>query len=145
KESILSGRVKIYPEFRQKEILSFLESGLQDISISRPVENSVLGVDFPKQPGHKVYVWIDALVNYLTGIDYFQGGQEVWDRSYKIHVIGKNIWKFHALYWLGLLLSAKIDLPQEILIHGFLTVDGEKISKSLGNGGDLDKIINEFT
>lgn len=145
KVAIKSGKVKIYPKWREKEILSFLEGGLQDISVSRPVDSTNLGVDFPDQEGHKVYVWIDALVNYLTGIDYFKGGQEIWDGSYKIHVIGKNIWKFHALYWLGLLISAGIELPNEILIHGFLTVDGEKISKSLGNGGNLEKLLTTWT
>jgi methionyl-tRNA synthetase len=145
KTAITSGRVKFFPKTKEKEILSFLDSGLHDISISRPGINSSLGVDFPGYPDHKVYVWIDALINYLSGIDYFNGGQKIWDESYKIHVIGKNIWKFHAIYWLGLLLSADIKLPEEILIHGFLTVNGDKISKSLGNGGDLDLLTNNYS
>ena len=145
KESITSGRVKIYPKIKQNEILSFLDSGLHDISISRPGVSSPLGVDFPGYPDHKVYVWIDALINYLSGVNYFNGGDKVWNSSYKINVIGKNIWKFHAIYWLGLLLSANIDLPQEIIIHGFLTVGGEKISKSLGNCGKLEELTAKWS
>lgn len=147
KQALISKRVKIYPENKLPEILSFIDQGLKDISISRPSSaGSPLGVDFPDLPGHKVYVWIDALINYLSGVNYFTpAGQNLWDKSIKIHVIGKNVWKFHAIYWLGLLLSAGIELPQEIIIHGFLTVDGEKISKSRGNGGDLDALLAQFS
>jgi len=118
-----------------------------DISISRSQkETSELGIPFPGYNNHTVYVWIDALVNYLTGCGFGKGDswKETWDKSYKIHVIGKNVWKFHAIYWIGLLLSAGISIPNEILIHGFLTNNGEKISKSLGNAIDPLSIVDRF-
>jgi methionyl-tRNA synthetase len=99
---INSDTIKITPSSKKQEILSFISRGLEDISISRPVKDDGLGVDFPSFPGHKVYVWIDALINYLSGIDYYsKDGKKTWDQSFKIHVIGKNVWKFHAIYWIG--------------------------------------------
>lgn len=143
---ILTDQVKIHPASRKNEILAFIKRGLNDISISRPVAEASLGVDFPGHQDHKVYVWIDALINYLSGINYFSPeGKELWDKSHKIHVIGKNVWKFHAIYWIGLLLSANIPVPNEIYIHGFLTNNGQKISKSLGNSVDVDDLLKEFT
>ena len=135
--------VKINPSFRKKEILNFISQGLEDISISRPKEIEGFGVDFPNKEDQIVYVWIDALVNYLTGLGLGSNDswQKEWDSRYKVHVIGKNVWKFHAIYWIGLLLSTKISLPNEILIHGFLTSEGVKISKSLGNGIDLEGLL----
>lgn len=141
-----SDTLKIYPASRKKEILQFINQGLSDISISRPIKGEKWGIDFPDHPGHTVYVWIDALVNYLTGIGYGEGEgwQKSWNESYKIHVIGKNVWKFHAIYWVGLLLSANILPPNEIVIHGFLTNEGVKISKSLGNAIDPLDLINNY-
>lgn len=147
-QAIDSDEVKITPSWRKKEILNFISQGLTDISISRPKSKyGAVGVDFPDQEDQCVYVWIDALINYLSGIGYGQGEdwKQTWDESYKIHVIGKNVWKFHAIYWIGLLLSANISLPNEIVIHGFLTNEGVKISKSLGNAIDPLDIIKEVS
>jgi methionyl-tRNA synthetase len=94
-----------------------------------------------------IYVWIDALINYLTGQGFGEGNE--WERIWnsetrKIHVIGKNIWKFHAVYWPALLLSASLPLPDEIFVHGFLTENGRKISKSVGNTMDPFRYIDRF-
>lgn len=144
-ELIETDRIKVIPEARKKEVLSFIRQGLQDFSISRDASRAGgWGVEVPDDPSQVVYVWIDALVNYISGIDF--GTSERWDdwwndQTEKIHVIGKNVWKFHAVYWPALLISAGLPLPNEILIHGFLTENGRKISKSLGNSVDpLDAI-----
>jgi len=140
--------VTIRPEWRRAEILSFVRSGLQDISISRPASRSAgWGVTVPDDETQIVYVWIDALINYLTGLGY--GTDDSWLQWWekdtrKIHVIGKNVWKFHAVYWPALLLSAGLPLPDELDIHGFLTIDGRKISKSLGNAVSPDDLILQY-
>lgn len=145
---IKSDKVKITPSHKKTEILKFIEVGLSDISLSRSAQRSVgWGIPFPGQPDQVVYVWIDALINYLSGLGYGQNleWKKIWnEETHKIHVIGKNVWKFHAIYWIGLLLSAGLPLPNEIIIHGFLTCDGVKISKSLGNGADPALIIQKY-
>lgn len=143
---ISSDRIRILPKFRKKEVLSFIKQGLQDISITRDASRSGgWGIQVPGTSNQVVYVWIDALINYLSGQGF--GTNDQWKNTWneetkKIHVIGKNVWKFHAIYWPALLLSADLSLPDEILIHGFLTADGEKISKSLGNSIDPQKFID---
>jgi methionyl-tRNA synthetase len=138
----------ISPRHRKKEILNFIKVGLKDISLSRSSSRAGgWGIPYPNSPEQVVYVWIDALINYLTGLGF--GASSSWkdtwnENTYKIHVIGKNVWKFHAIYWVGLLLSAGLPRPNEILIHGFLTNEGEKISKSLGNGADPFDLIKYF-
>jgi methionyl-tRNA synthetase len=145
---LASGAVAIHPEWRRAEILSFVRAGLQDISISRPAARSAgWGVPVPGDETQIVYVWIDALINYLTGLGY--GSDERWrewwdDGTRKVHVIGKNVWKFHAVYWPALLLSAGLPLPDELAIHGFLTIDGRKIGKSLGNAVSPDDFIERY-
>jgi len=141
-------KVQIKPESKKKEILNFISSGLSDISLSRSSARSGgWGIPYPDYSDQVVYVWIDALVNYLSGIGYGRNSdwQNVWnEETHKIHVIGKNVWKFHAIYWLALLLSANLPLPNEIIIHGFLTNEGVKISKSLGNGVDPFDIVQSY-
>lgn len=145
---IAEDKIRIIPRHRKNEILNFIESGLQDISVTRDSSRSEdWGICVPENPQQVIYVWIDALVNYLSGQGY--GSTENWQQTWnsetlKIHVIGKNVWKFHAVYWPALLLSANLPLPDEIIIHAFLTVNGEKISKSLGNSIDPIKVINQF-
>jgi methionyl-tRNA synthetase len=138
----------VRPEWRRNEILSFVRAGLRDYSISRPAARSEgWGVPVPDDDSQIVYVWIDALVNYLTGLGY--GTDERWREGWngdtrKIHVIGKNVWKFHAIYWPALLLSAGLPLPDELSIHGFLTIDGRKIGKSIGNAISPDEFIERY-
>jgi methionyl-tRNA synthetase len=137
---IESDAIRIHPRERKREVLAFIRSGLRDISISRQAERmGGWGIPVPGDKSQVIYVWIDALINYITGIGYGSGDQwrEIWNHdTRKIHVIGKNVWKFHAVYWPALLLSAGLNAPDEILIHGFLTAEGKKISKSLGNAID---------
>lgn len=137
---IESDTIKISPAAKKKEILSFLKQGLSDISLSRSsLRTHGWGVPFPGHADQTVYVWIDALINYLSG------APENWREDvYKVHVIGKNVWKFHAIYWPALLLSAGLPLPNEIVVHGFLTNEGTKISKSLGNGVDPFELITRY-
>ena len=142
-ELISSDRIRIYPETRKNEILHFIQGGLHDISISRSYERSEgWGIQVPGDSSQVIYVWIDALVNYLSGIGYGSSTKQesFWSTdTKKIHVIGKDVWKFHAVYWPALLLSTGLPVPDEIIIHGFLTEGGQKISKSKGN------VINPIT
>ena len=139
RELIASRRLRIWPKAREEEVCRFIDSGLADISISRDAARAEeWGIPFPGDAGQVVYVWIDALINYLTGLGYPDRDlvEPYWEQGRTIHVIGKNVWKFHAVYWPALLLSAGLPVPKEIVVHGFLTSEGEKISKSRGNAAD---------
>ncbi|MFT8972353.1 methionine--tRNA ligase [Zymomonas mobilis] len=122
----------IQPEARRNEVISFVKSGLADLSISRTSFD--WGIPVPDSPGHVMYVWIDALTNYLTGAGY-PDNKERFDRYWPadIHVIGKDIIRFHAVYWPAFLMAANIALPKKVFGHGFLLNRGEKMSKSVGN------------
>ena len=127
----------IRPESRRNEIMRFVEGGLSDLSVSRTSFD--WGVPVPGSPGHVMYVWVDALTNYLTGAGY-PGDMTYWPAD--LHLIGKDIVRFHTVYWPAFLLSAGIALPKSVFGHGFLLHRGEKMSKSLGNvvdPGDLAK------
>ena len=123
----------IQPDSRRNEVLRFVEGGLNDLSISRTSFD--WGIKVPGGDGaHVMYVWLDALTNYLTGLGYPDGG-ELFDRYWPadVHLIGKDVVRFHAVYWPAFLMSAKIALPKQIYGHGFLLSRGEKMSKSVGN------------
>jgi methionyl-tRNA synthetase len=147
-EILEENRIKIIPDWRRNEILTFVKTGLLDISISRSSWRSGgWGIRVPDDPSQVIYVWIDALINYLSGLGYSSNMQweQYWNiEARKIHVIGKNIWKFHAVYWPALLISAGLALPDEIVIHGFVTENGQKISKSRGNPFDPAALIHEY-
>jgi methionyl-tRNA synthetase len=147
-ELIRSNQINIVPETRKNEVLSFVSGGLQDISISRPFDRSGgWGIKVPDDPSQVIYVWIDALINYVSGLGYGMRNEwtSFWNtNTIKIHVIGKNVWKFHAVYWPALLMSVGLELPNEIVVHGFLTENGKKISKSMGNTIDPFAILNEY-
>ncbi|HPD82462.1 MAG: methionine--tRNA ligase [Alphaproteobacteria bacterium] len=123
----------IAPDSRRNEIISFVKSGLQDISISRT--NFKWGVPVPGDENHVMYVWLDALTNYITGVGY----PDTQSTSYKkfwpanIHVIGKDIIRFHCIYWPAFLMAANLELPKQVFAHGFINVNGAKMSKSVGN------------
>jgi len=145
---IASRTIEIVPESRAVEVLKFIERGLHDFSISRSAARAGgWGVPFPGDPGQVVYVWVDALINYLTGLGYPDEDprRRFWtEGSRKIHVIGKNVWKFHAIYWPALLLSTGYPVPGRIFCHGFLTENGKKISKSAGTASDPEDFIAAF-
>lgn len=132
----------IRPESRRNEILRFVEAGLSDLSVSRTSFD--WGVPVPGSPGHVMYVWVDALTNYLTGAGYPDGDDlsRYWPAD--LHLIGKDIVRFHAVYWPAFLLSARLALPRTVFGHGFLLHRGEKMSKSVGNVVDPLELADTF-
>jgi methionyl-tRNA synthetase len=129
----------VLPKERLNEVASFVRGGLQDLSISRTTFD--WGIRVPGSDGHIMYVWVDALTNYITGVGFPDTGSEKFKRYWpaSLHVIGKDIVRFHAVYWPAFLMSAGIEVPQRIFSHGFLFNRGEKMSKSVGN------VIDPFT
>ena len=146
---IESGEVRIEPDSRRNEVLGFIKQGLQDFSISRSTERARgWGIEVPGDPGQVIYVWFDALGNYITALDYGEDGENYhhwWTGSdERTHVIGKGIIRFHAVYWPAMLLSAGQPLPTTIFVHDYLTVEGRKLGKSLGNAIDPVAIVNDY-
>jgi methionyl-tRNA synthetase len=138
RQKITSGELKILPESRSHEILNFMEKGLNDVSFSRPKESVKWGIPVPGDEDQLMYVWCDALTNYMSVIDR----EKFWPAD--VHVIGKDILRFHAVYWIGMLLSAGFALPKAIMVHGFITSEGVKMSKSLGNVKDPFEYIRKY-
>ncbi|AOH85093.1 methionine--tRNA ligase [Sphingomonas panacis] len=133
----------IRPESRRNEVLRFVEGGLADLSVSRTSFD--WGVKVPGSDGHVMYVWVDALTNYLTGVGYPDDGAALakyWPAD--LHLIGKDIVRFHTVYWPAFLMSAKLALPKSVFGHGFLLNRGEKMSKSLGNVTDPIGLAEKF-
>ena len=143
---IESGELRIIPETRKNEVLSFIKGGLKDFSVSRSVARAKgWGVPVPDDPGQIEYVWFDALGTYITGIGY--GTDEAEFRKFwpaDVHVIGKGILRFHAVYWPAILLSAGLKLPKTVFVHGYITAEGQKMSKSLGNIIDPGYLIGKY-
>ena len=142
----------VEPEFRRNEMLAFIRQGLEDFSISR--EHVSWGIPFPiREDGSpatgddagRIYVWFDALVNYITGAGFpdDSGALRKWWPA-DVHVIGKDINRFHSIYWPAMLMSAGLEPPRKIWVHGFLTVQGERMSKSLGNMLDPSDVVRTF-
>ncbi|HEX7298444.1 MAG TPA: methionine--tRNA ligase [Solirubrobacteraceae bacterium] len=134
----------VTPRVRYNEALSFIKSGLQDISLSRA--QLTWGVPVPWDPGHVFYVWFDALLNYYTALGFARDGDDLtdhfWPATY--HVIGKDILRFHTVFWPAMLMAADLPVPEHVFVHGYLLMDGEKMSKSLGNVLDPFEIIDRF-
>ena len=134
----------ISPESRKNEVISFVKSGLKDLSVSR--KSFSWGIKVPDNKDHVIYVWLDALTNYISALNYpnNDGGlfKKFWPAS--IHLIGKDILRFHAVYWPAFLLAAKIELPKKVYGHGWILSGDEKMSKSKGNILDPIEIINEY-
>lgn len=148
-ELIASDRLKVEPATRKREVLSFIEAGLEDFSVSRSMERAHgWGIPVPGDAEQVIYVWFDALANYITAPGY--GSDEAtyehwWSESdQRVHVIGKGIIRFHAVYWPAMLLSAGIRLPDTVFVHEYLTASGEKISKSAGNAEDPADIVAQY-
>ncbi|HVA96522.1 MAG TPA: methionine--tRNA ligase [Candidatus Acidoferrales bacterium] len=143
---IESNQLEIVPDFRRNEVLAFVKKGLEDISISRSNERAKnWGVPVPGDDTQRMYVWFDALNIYQSGIGFG------WDEeSYKkwwpadVHVIGKGIIRFHAVYWPAFLMSAGLELPKKLFVHEYFTVDGKKMSKTLGNVIDPVELIKKY-
>lgn len=134
----------IGPAERRNEVISFVKSGLRDLSMSRTTFD--WGIPVPNDPSHVMYVWVDALTNYITATGYLTDPQDprakYWPAN--IHMIGKDIIRFHAVYWPAFLMSAGLPLPKKVFAHGFLLNKGEKMSKSLGNVVDPVNLVEHF-
>ena len=144
-EHIRSGRIRIMPEGRRNEVLGLLKQGLNDFSISR--ERLNWGIDIPFDPSQKTYVWVDALPNYITAIGYGDDPEmfdKWWNKSQVVHLMGRDILKFHAIFWPALLMAAELRLPDIMFIHGYLSLNGQKISKSLGNVISNEHLAEQF-
>ena len=134
----------IGPDSRRNEVVSFVSGGLNDFSISRTSFD--WGVQVPDHPDHVMYVWVDALTNYLTGVGYPDTDSELFGRYWPadLHMIGKDIIRFHTVYWPAFLMSAGIELPRRVFAHGFLLNGGAKMSKSVGNVVDPENLVDTF-
>ncbi len=147
KNKIISGELDIIPLTRKNEILALFDSGLRDISISRPEGSIPWGVPVPNEKGQMMYVWFEALVNYISALGFGREDSKNFETFWPadVHVIGKDILRFHAAVWPAMLLSVGIDLPKKILVHGFITSEGKKMSKSLGNVIDPFSFIKDYS
>ncbi len=147
---IASDELRITPESRKNEMLAFIRGGLEDFSISRSNERAKFwGVPVPGDDSQAMYVWFDALSNYINALGYADDSEnfaKFWatDEADRVHVIGKGIARFHAIYWPAMLLSAGLPLPTELFVHGYVTISGDKISKSLGNVIHPKSLVEEF-
>ena len=142
-EKGVEGKPFVFPESRLNEVRSFVESGLKDLSVSRTTIS--WGIPFPGRPGHVVYVWLDALVNYITALGLGSSDLALYERYWPgIHVIGKDILRFHAVYWPAFLMSAGLPVPRQIVSHGWWLRDAKKMSKSTGNVVRPDDLVAAF-
>lgn len=144
-----SDTIEVVPRVRKNEVLRWIEDGLEDFSVSRSSQRARgWGLPVPDDPDQVIYVWFDALANYITALDYGGNGRSYrkhWqEASAREHVIGKGITRFHAVYWPAILLSAGLPLPTRIFVHGYVTIDGRKISKSLGTAIDPAPLVETY-
>jgi methionyl-tRNA synthetase len=144
REAIQSGAFRVVPETRKNEILSVLEEGLDDISISRPKDKLEWGIPVPGDSTQVMYVWFEALMNYITVLGYPEHAdfKNFWPAN--VQVIGKDILRFHAAIWPGMLMSLNLPLPKQLYVHGFITMNGEKMSKSIGNVVAPSEIVEKY-
>ena len=135
----------VRPRTRLNEVVAFVEQGLRDLSVSRTAVK--WGIPFPGNPDHVIYVWMDALTNYISALGFGSGGDDARFRRYwpaDVHLIGKDIIRFHAVYWPAFLMSAGVELPRQIVAHGWWLRDNQQISKSLGNVVRPHEVIDTF-
>ncbi len=144
REAITNGEMRILPEFRKKEFLGMMKEGLLDVSISRPRKNLSWGVPVPDDSDQVMYVWMDALSNYITVLGYPNNPdwKNYWPAD--IQVVGKDIMRFHAGLWPAMLIGLGLPLPKTLLVHGFVHVGGVKMSKTIGNVVDPNQVIDEY-
>lgn len=143
-EAIESDEYKIVPESRKLEMINVLKGGLEDISVSRPKTKLDWGIEIPGDKNQVMYVWFDALMNYITVLGYpdKKDFEDFWPAN--LQVIGKDIFRFHAVIWPAMLLGLGLPLPSHLLVHGMVTINGQKMSKSIGNVVDPVKLMNEY-
>jgi len=134
---INSGEFSVEPAIRRNEVLRLIESGLQDISISR--SRFPWGIPFPGDPDHTVYVWFDALINYLSGTGFPDGYDRLWPAD--LHIVGKGISRFHCVIWPAMLMAAELPLPKQVWAHGYVQWEGAKMSKTAGTAVSLGNAI----
>ncbi len=144
KKAIDSGQFTILPKAKRNEILGLLKGGLEDISISRPKDKISWGIPVPGDDTQVIYVWFEALMNYITVLGYpeHQDFKDYWPAN--VQVIGKDIIRFHAAIWPAMLLSLNVGLPKVLYVHGFITLNGKKMSKTLGNVIDPHELIKKY-
>jgi methionyl-tRNA synthetase len=148
KKLIETDQLEIIPLSIKKEILALLETGLEDFSISRESVN--WGIEVPFDKNQKIYVWVEALTNYITALDYENWDKEKTENNLKkywpanLHLVGKDIIKFHAIFWPAMLLALDLALPKKIFAHGYFTINGEKMSKTIGNIIEPKELIELF-
>jgi methionyl-tRNA synthetase len=144
KQEIESDKLKILPQTRKHEILSVINEGLEDISISRPKDKIAWGISVPGDDSQVMYVWFEALMNYITVLGYpeHEDFKNFWPAN--VQVIGKDILRFHAAIWPAMLLGLKLPLPKTLYVHGFVNVDGKKMSKTIGNVVSPKEIVQKF-
>jgi len=142
--ALSDGTMQIYPDFRKLEFLELIKDGIADVSISRPKKSLSWGIPVPGDPEQVMYVWLDALANYITVLGYPDRSdwQEYWPAD--VQVMGKDILRFHAGIWPAMLLGLGLELPKKLLVHGFVNISGAKISKSVGNTIDPNVIIDSY-
>jgi methionyl-tRNA synthetase len=147
--AITSGELRIEPAGRRNEVLAFIDGGLEDFSVSRPAERAGgWGIPVPGDPSQVIYVWFDALCNYVTALGY-GSGDDAYRRWWvsagrRVHLLGKGVLRFHAVYWPAMLLSSGQPLPTDIVVHDYLTAGGRKISKSSGSGAAPVALAAEY-
>jgi methionyl-tRNA synthetase len=153
KEIIESGELEIIPDTRRNEMLALIGRGLEDFSVSRPAARTKnWGVPVPGDEGQTMYVWYDALANYITALGYPETGgksgelyEKFWSgNEARGHALGKGVNRFHTIYWPAMLASAKLPSPRFALVHGYITIDGAKMSKTVGNVVDPMEVIREY-
>ncbi|MBP6993985.1 methionine--tRNA ligase [Candidatus Woesebacteria bacterium] len=143
-------KLTIFPAYRKDELLNFVRKGLQDFSISRPTRRMKgWGVPVPGDDSQRMYVWYDALSNYITALGFGSDDESRYEKYWvnaerRVHVIGKDIIKFHGIYWPAMLMSAGLPLPTHLFTHGFITVDGQKMSKTIGNVIDPFELVKKY-
>jgi methionyl-tRNA synthetase len=145
KAKVLSGELEILPQSRKNEFLSLLNEGLQDVSFSRPKSSLTWGITVPGHEDQVMYVWCDALTNYISALGFAEEDElykKFWPAD--VHLIGKDIIRFHCGIWIGMLMACGLPLPKAVYVHGFVTSEGQKMSKSLGNVVDPMELLERY-
>ncbi len=143
---IIGDKLVIIPKTRKNEILALILEGLEDVSFSRPSTDLSWGVPVPGDPSQTMYVWADALVNYISALGFGSNDETLFKKYWPadVQIIGKDNLRFHAAIWPGMLLAVGLKLPKTIFVHGFITVDGQKISKTVGNIIDPAELVKKY-